>query len=170
MPPPAAARQSIHIGLDLAREGHGTKGGTMTTGTANHRAPRLRLSPFRHHLLEMFGVMVAGMVVAAATFLTIVGMTWDEATIEHPLASLLVVAAGMTVPMILWMLHRGMGRRNAAEMAAAMALPVVPFLCLVWFDVTDSAPCGLYCLLSIVAMVSLVLHRRDQYSMEMHPA
>jgi hypothetical protein len=82
------------------------------------------------------------------------------------MASLLVIAAGMSVPMAAWMLHRGMGRRNSAEMAAAMVIPVIPFLCLVWFDVTKSAQCGLYCAVSIVAMLGLMLYRRDEYSME----
>jgi hypothetical protein len=125
------------------------------------------LSPFRRHFVEMFVVMVAGMVVAAAAFLLVVGMTWDEATVQRPLASLLVVAAGMTVPMGAWMLHRGMGVRNSVEMAAAMAVPVIPFLCLVWFDVTKSALCGAYCLVAVVAMVALMAYRRSDYSMDM---
>jgi len=125
------------------------------------------LSPFRRHFIEMFAAMVVGMVGAAAIFLTIVGMPWDEATIEHPLASLLVIAAGMTIPMTGWMLYRGMGGRNAAEMGAAMALPVIPFLFLVWFDVTESAQCGAYCIVAIAAMVGLMRFRRSEYSMEM---
>ena len=48
--------------------------------------------------------MIAGMVASAAVFLTIVGTNWSDATVEHPLASLLVVAAGMTAPMAAWML------------------------------------------------------------------
>ncbi|HET7488184.1 MAG TPA: hypothetical protein VFJ85_09660 [Acidimicrobiales bacterium] len=143
-----------------------TPTGTMDgKGTVRHH----RLSPFSRHFLQMIGVMTAGMIVSVAIFLTIVGMTWDEATLDHPLASLLVVAAGMTVPMSVWMLHRGMGVRNTAEMAAAMAVPVVPFLCLVWFGATRSAWCGAYCVTSVVAMVVLMRHRRDQYSMDMAP-
>lgn len=138
-------------------------------GTVSHhrRASQHHRSPFRRHFLQMFGVMVAGMIASASVFLTIVGMTWDEATLEHPLASLLVVAGGMTVPMTVWMLHRGMGIRNSAEMAAAMAVPVIPFLCLVWFGATKSAWCGAYCIVSIIAMVALMLWRRDAYSMQM---
>ena len=136
------------------------------TGTM---APRRAgwLTPFRRHFLQMMGVMVVGMIVSAGIFLAIVGMTWDEATTEHPQASLLVIAAGMTVPMAVWMLRRGMGVRNSTEMAAAMALPVVPFLCLVWFGVTESALCGAYCILAVVAMVALMRYRRHEYSTEM---
>jgi len=116
----------------------------------------------------MFGVMVLGMVVAAAILLSIVGTTWDEATRQYPTACLLVIAAGMTIPMAAWMVYRGMGWKNSREMAAAMAVPVIPFLGLVWFGVTPSAQCGGYCLVAIVAMLALMLYRHDEYSMEMH--
>ena len=140
----------------------------MATGTIaqDHSTGRHRLTAFRRHFLEMFAVMMVGMILAAATFLASVEMTWDEATVAHPVESLLVIAAGMSLPMAAWMLHRRMGVRNAVEMAGAMAVPVVPFLCLVWFGITKSALCGVYCILAIVAMVALMLYRRDQYSME----
>jgi hypothetical protein len=128
---------------------------------------RHHLSPFWRHFWQMLGVMVVGMVASAAVFLTIVGMTFDQATQRHPIVSLLVIAAGMSVPMLAWMLYRGMGWRNSSEMATAMAVPVIPFLCLVWFDVTKSAQCGGYCMITIAAMLGLMHYRRDRYSMEM---
>jgi hypothetical protein len=70
----------------------------------------------------------------------------------------------MTIPMTVWMIHRGMGRRNAYEMAAVMVVPVVPFLCLYWFDVTESAQCGAYCAVTVAAMLGLMLYRRCEYS------
>jgi hypothetical protein len=85
-------------------------------------------------------------------------------TTQYPTQALLAMAAGMTIPMVAWMLYRGMGRRNSYEMAAAMVIPVIPFLCLVWFDVTESAQCGGYCALTIVAMLVLMHYRREQYS------
>ena len=126
-----------------------------------------RVSPFWRHFVQMLAVMVAGMIGSAVIFLTVVQMDWEEATASHPIASLLVIAAGMTVPMAAWMLYRGMGWRNTSEMAAAMILPVVPFLCLVWFEVTKSAQCGAYCVIGIAAMLGLMLYRRADYSMEM---
>jgi hypothetical protein len=99
---------------------------------------------------------------------SIVGLkTWDQVTVQYPTQALLAMAAGMTIPMVAWMLLRGMGRRNAYEMAAAMILPVVPFLCLVWFDITQSAWCGAYCAATIVAMLVLMRYRRSTYSMAM---
>lgn len=134
-----------------------------------HRIHEQRLSPFWRHFLQMLAIMAAGMVGSAAIFLTIVQMDWEEATVSHPTASLLVIAAGMSVPMAAWMLYRGMGWKNSAEMAAAMILPVVPFLLLVWFNVTKSAQCGTYCLIGIAAMLGLMLYRRGEYSMQMGP-
>lgn len=135
---------------------------TLQTGRRGTRP-----SPFWRHFLQMLAVMMVGMVASAAIFLTIVGMAWEEATREYPTASLLVIATGMSVPMTAWMLHRRMGHKNALEMAVVMVLPVIPFLLLVWFDVTKSAQCGAYCLVSIAGMLGLMRYRRDEYSMEM---
>lgn len=136
---------------------------TPSATTAPSRGAGLG-SHFWLHFGQMFAVMVVGMIASAAIFLTIVQMTWDEATRERPTASLLVIAAGMSIPMAVWMLYRGMGRKNSAEMAAAMALPGIPFLCLVWFGVTDSALCGPYCISAIVTMLALMLYRRSEYA------
>ena len=126
------------------------------------------LSPFWRHFLEMLAAMAVGMIATGAIFLSIVGLkTWDQVTIQYPTQALLAMAAGMSIPMAAWMLVRGMGRRNAYEMAAAMVLPVLPFLCLVWFDVTKGAQCGGYCATTIVAMLVLMRYRRSTYSMAM---
>jgi hypothetical protein len=126
------------------------------------------LTPFWRHFLEMIAAMVVGMIATGAIFVSIVGLkSWDEVTTQYPTQALLAMAVGMTVPMVGWMLHRGMGWRNSYEMAAAMVLPVIPFLCLVWFNVTKSAQCGAYCSLTIVAMLGLMRYRRSEYSMQM---
>lgn len=57
-----------------------------------------------------------------------------------------------------------MSWRDSAEMAAAMVLPVIPFLCLVWFGVTESAQCGAYCAVMVVAMYALMRFRRAEYA------
>jgi hypothetical protein len=140
---------------------------TPALGSAEKNGKR-HLSPFWRHFLQMLAAMVVGMIVTGAIFLIIVGAkTWDEVITQYPTQALLAMAAGMTVPMVAWMMYRGMGWKNSYEMAAAMIVPVIPFLCLVWFDVTNSAPCGPYCLLSIAAMLGLMLYRRDEYSMKM---
>jgi cytochrome bd-type quinol oxidase subunit 2 len=126
------------------------------------------MSLFWWHFLQMLAVMVGGMIATGAVFLTIVGVkTWNEVTAQYPTQALVAMAAGMTVPMVAWMVYRGMGWKNSWEMAAVMVLPVIPFLCLVWFDVTNSAQCGAYCLLTVAAMLGLMLYRRTEYSMMM---
>ena len=120
---------------------------------------------FWRHYVEMFAVMLVGMLVSGYTLVRAVGLTsWDKATSLYPTQCLLAMALGMSVPMSAWMLWRGLGRRNATEMMLVMALPVVPFLCLVWFNITTSAWCGAYCGLTAVAMLGLMLYRRGDYS------
>ena len=115
----------------------------------------------------MLAAMAIGMFAGAAIFLSVVQVTWDEALIQYPVQSLLVMAVSMTVPMVAWMRYRHHGWRSSAEMGAAMALPVIPFMCLVVFDVTKGAVCSLYCLATILAMLGVMLYRRDEYSMPM---
>jgi hypothetical protein len=129
---------------------------------------RRRISPFWRHYLQMAAVMAVGMVASGAILMFVTGAkTWDEVTLGYPNQALLVMAAGMSLPMMAWMLYRGMGRRNSVEMAAAMILPVLPFLCLVWFGVTKDAQCGWYCIVTFVAMYGLMRFRRSEYSMQM---
>jgi hypothetical protein len=126
------------------------------------------ISLFWRHFLEMLGAMAVGMVLTGAFFLSVVGLkTWDEVTTQYPTQALLAMAAGMTIPMVGWMLFRGMGPRNSLEMGGAMVLPVIPFLLLVWTGVTTSAQCGAYCIVTVIAMLALMRYRRSEYSMEM---
>ena len=128
---------------------------------------RGRLSPFWRHFLEMLGAMMIGMIAGAAIFLSIVHVSWDEALLQYPVQALLVMAVSMSVPMVAWMRYRHHGWRSSAEMGAAMVLPVIPFICLVAFDVTEGAVCNLYCLATLLAMLGVMLYRRDEYSMQM---
>jgi hypothetical protein len=41
-------------------------------------------------------------------------------------------------------------------MAMTMVIPVIPFLCLVWFGVTQGALCSAYCASAVVAMLALM--------------
>jgi hypothetical protein len=126
------------------------------------------VSHFWRHFFEMLGIMVAGMIATGAVFLAVVGLkTWDEITFVYSTQALVAMAFGMTVPMVAWMLYRGMGWKNTYEMALAMVVPVVPFLCLVWFSITESAQCGAYCAVTVLAMLALMQYRRSEYSMQM---
>lgn len=119
---------------------------------------------FWRHFAEMLVAMVLGMFAGLAVFLAVVGMTFEEALVRHPSLILFVMAASMTVPMVGWMRYRGHGWRACLEMAAAMIVPVIPFVLLVWFGVTKSALCGAYCALTVPAMLALMLYRRAEYA------
>jgi len=122
-----------------------------------------RLSPFWRHYLEMAGVMALGMFVSGAILTVASGLkSWNDVTIKYPTEALVVMAAGMSIPMVAWMLFRRMGWKSSYEMAAAMVLPVIPFLCLVWFGVTKSAWCGPYCISTFVAMFVLMRYRHSE--------
>jgi hypothetical protein len=49
------------------------------------------------------------------------------------------MAISMTIPMVAWMRYRRHSWRNSMEMGAAMMLPAVPFLVLLWCHVTREA-------------------------------
>jgi len=149
---------SHHDAMLLTSEGHGSP--------EVHR--KHHVSHFWKHYLQMAAVMGVGMFVAGAILTFAVGLkSWDEVTIQYPNQALVAMVAGMSIPMVAWMLFRGMGWRNSYEMALAMVLPVIPFLCLVWFGITKSAWCGPYCVSMFVAMYALMRYRRSEYSMQM---
>jgi hypothetical protein len=151
------------VDLDKEKEAVGKP---LAIGRQKHH--RRHISPFWRHYLQMAIVMAVGMFAGGAILVLVTGITsWDDVTIQYPNQALLVMAAGMSIPMVAWMLLRGMGWRNSCEMAAAMVLPVFPFLCLVWFGVTTSAQCGAYCVVTFVAMFALMRFRRSEYSMQM---
>jgi hypothetical protein len=144
--------------MQLTSEGHGS--------AEAHRKHHLSL--FWKHYLQMAAVMGVGMFFAGAILTFVVGLkSWDEVTIQYPNQALLAMVAGMSIPMVAWMRFRGMGWRNSYEMALAMVLPVIPFLCLVWFGITKSAWCGPYCVSTFVAMYALMRYRRSEYAMQM---
>jgi hypothetical protein len=119
---------------------------------------------FLRHLLEMTLAMMVGMFLGAAIFLTAVGTTLDQALSRHAVAFTLVMAFSMTAPMIAWMRHRGHAWRSCSEMAAAMVVPAFLLICLRLGDVISGPICSLYCALTILAMVLVMLYRRSEYA------
>ena len=106
---------------------------------------------------------MVGMMVSAAVFLTAVGMTADQAMRQHALLFVILQAFGMTVAMVAWMRHRGHTWRSSSEMAAAMVIPAVLFICLRLSTYISRPICGVYCLATVAAMVIVMLYRRSDY-------
>ena len=136
----------------------------MRIATATRQAsPAHDAHGFLRHLFEMTLAMMVGMMVSAATFLTAVGMTAAEAMREHAVLFVVLQASGMTLAMVAWMRHRRHTWRSSSEMAAAMVIPAVPLICLRLLDVISGPICGLYCFVTIAAMVIVMLYRRNDY-------
>ena len=122
-------------------------------------------SRFWWHFAQMLAVMIPGMIGASYLVVVTTGVgSYERALADYPTLCLVAMAVGMTAPMVAWMSIRRMGARNILEMSLAMTVPVIPFLCLVWFGVTESALCGVYCAVTVVAMLALMGVRRDAYS------
>ena len=110
---------------------------------------------------QVLAAMVAGTIATGLIFASVIGFkTYGQVNVVYPWQILLAMAAGMSIAVVAWMLARGMGRRNAAEMAAAIVLPVLPFLGLAWSGVTTSAVCWGYRAAAIAAVLALVRYRR----------
>jgi hypothetical protein len=129
---------------------------------------------FLRHLGEMILAMMAGMVASVAVlalfFSTVLAATIREmprVEVLNQFAVLicLVMAVGMTVPMLAWMRFRGMEWRPTLEMAAAMVVPLIPIFGLLALQLIPGArACGLYCAVMIPAMVVPMLFRLDLYT------
>jgi hypothetical protein len=149
-------------GLDQRRDV-----GTVRAMLATVRR-KVRIPPFWLHFVEMFAAMWVGMVVGVPVYLAITGLSsYSQGLRLHPVPSVSAMAISMALPMAAWMLFRGHGWRNSAEMAAAMIVPAIPFVILAGLGVISGTACRAYMPLSIVAMIGLMVYRRTAYSMPM---
>lgn len=129
----------------------------------------------RHFLLHI-GEMVLAMFVSMAPFgslfsaiLVAAGTTYTEALEAVPELIALALMVEMTVPMVLWMRHRGHCSARVAEMAGAMLGVAVAAIVLLWSSVIAStAICGVECAPMLPAMVAATLVRLGEYSRPAH--
>ena len=129
---------------------------------------KVRIPPFWLHFVEMFAVMWVGMAAGVRVYLAITGLSsYSQGLRLDPVPSVSAMAISMALPMAAWMVFRGHGWRNSAEMAAAMIVPAIPFVILAGLDVISGTACRAYMPLSIVAMIGLMVYRRKVYSMPM---
>jgi hypothetical protein len=76
------------------------------------------------HLAVMLVLMYAGMVVLDPLYGVVAGAFGvSDPWRRLPVLSNVMMAVNMTIPMVLYMLHKGHGRRALGEMSAAMFLP-----------------------------------------------
>ena len=123
---------------------------------------------FGVHVGEMVLAMALGMAVFGAVFngiLAAAGTSFGEALESVPALVALVLMFNMTVPMVLWMQHRGHSRARLAEMTGAMLAVGLTACALLWGSaIESSAICGVECALMIVATIAVMLLHPREYS------
>ena len=115
---------------------------------------------FLRHYAEMLIAMFAGMVVLGGPAVVLLD-AGDWAA--EPM--LLGMAFTMSVPMVAWMRFRGHGWAPAWEMTAAMFIPSIGAILLVWAGAADSEDAMMFQHVAMFpAMLIAMLLRRDEYT------
>jgi hypothetical protein len=143
--------------------------GEATLGTDRWR-PTQR---FLRHLLEMTVAMVFGMVVLGMAFrqlhIALFGTGFDDAWHQHTELAVFAMAFNMTLPMVVWMHHRGHSWERGGEMATAMFLPALALLVLFWLGVFSAhIVLPLQMVLMLPSMILVMLYRVDEYTGHAH--
>ena len=112
--------------------------------------------------------MLVGMCVLGMAFRTIhvatFGTGFDDAWHEHTELTVFAMTFNMTLPMVLWMRHRGHSWQRCAEMAGAMFILAFALLTLFWAGALSAqAVLPLEMALMIPAMVGVMLLHFEDY-------
>src|SRR4051794_34037182 len=131
------------------------------------RGPRKRT--FLRHLAEMMLAMMLGMCVLGMAFrgihIAVFGTGFDAAWHEHTELAVFAMTFNMTLPMVLWMRHRGHSWRRCEGMAAAMFILAFGLLGLFWVGALSAhAVLPLEMVLMVPAMVGVMLLHYDEYA------
>jgi flagellar biosynthetic protein FliP len=122
---------------------------------------------FLLHLFEMLVVMMVGMCAlggaARALYVLIAGHSFVLE--QHVLLAAFVMAVTMTLPMVLWMRHRGHTWERGGEMSLAMLVPTLVALVVFWAGaIAADTVLGLTMILMLPAMIGAMLYRKEEYS------
>jgi len=120
--------------------------------------------PFIRHYIEMVLAMAVGMFASMPLGRAAFQAAGVPHLMDHAVPMTLVMATGMAVGMGAWMAFRRHGRRDIAEMTAAMYLP---FVILSPATLAGAITGGTLMLaghaLMLLAMLAVMLRRRDHY-------
>jgi flagellar biosynthetic protein FliP len=130
---------------------------------------------FLRHLFEMIVAMILGMCILGAAFgalhAVVFGSGFAAGWQRHVELAAFAMAFNMTLPMVLWMRHRGHSWERGGEMAAAMFVPALALLVLFWLGVIpEGAVVPGQMALMLPAMTLVMLYRVDEYSAPHAPA
>ena len=128
---------------------------------------------FLRHALEMTVAMIVGMVVLGMTFRAIhvgvFGTGFDEAWHVHTELAVFAMTFNMTLPMVLWMRHRGHPWQLSGQMAAAMFGLAFALLAFFWLGaISAHVVLPLEMALMITAMIAVMLAHPGEYSRPAH--
>ena len=112
--------------------------------TASTISRSRRTAHFLWHYLEMCAPMCIGFAVGDLVYFSAAEQQgYSEPFTQLPELSVLVVTFTMTVPMMVWMLVRGMPRRATAEMSAVMPALAIVLLALGWLAIVPEGDLAL---------------------------
>jgi hypothetical protein len=144
---------------------HGVSRGTTTS--AGDREHRRRT--FLRHVAEMIVAMMLGMCILGMAFrgihTALFGGGFDAAWRQHTEMAVFAMTFNMTLPMVLWMHHRGHAWERCGEMAATMFLLALALLALFWAGaISANAVLPLEMALMLPAMIGVMALKYDEYA------
>src|SRR5215216_3705593 len=112
--------------------------------------------------------MMVGMIVLGTAFrqlhIALFGTGFDGAWHEHAELAAFAMAFNMTLPMVALMRYRGHSWERGGEMAAAMFLPALPLLALLWLGLRSAYwVLPLQMALMLPSMILAMPYRVDEY-------
>jgi hypothetical protein len=122
---------------------------------------------FARHFGEMVLAMFLGMLVLGGVAELAFVAAGSSLSDQSGGTQVMVMGFNMTVPMVLWMSHRGHAAARNVEMALSMIVPSVAAAALAWAGALQSgAALGVQHAVMIPAMLGVMLWRYQEYS---HP-
>jgi flagellar biosynthetic protein FliP len=134
---------------------------------------RRRRRTFVRHALEMTVAMLVGMIALGMAFrqihIALFGTGFDDAWHQHTELAAFAMAFNMTLPMVALMRYRGHRWERGGEMAAAMFLPALPLLVLLWLGLISAhLVLPLQMALMLPSMILAMLYRANEYAGHAH--
>ena len=122
---------------------------------------------FARHFGEMVLAMFVGMVVLGGAAELLFAAAGSSLSDQPGGTQGTLMGLNMTVPMVLWMRHRGHAAARTVEMALSMIVPSLAAAALAWAGALGSAAAlGIQHAVMIPAMLGVMLWRYQDYS---HP-
>jgi len=144
--------------------------GSTTVGAAVATSRRSRgRRRFARHFGEMVLAMFAGMLVLGGVAELAFVIAGSSVAAQSGAFQVMLMGVNMTVPMVLWMIHRGHNRARNTEMAASMMVPTLIAAILAVAGVLgEEAALGLQHGVMIPAMLGVMLWRYPHYAQHQH--